>query len=88
MARVAVLEANDRHTQRKLDEMVETNKSMAANVQDIRDAVLSANLTELPKRVANLEKSRWISYGASGGIGGGTVYFLMKVLATLGIIKL
>lgn len=88
MSRIVALETNERHTERRMDAMASTFASMSDNLQDIRDAVLSANLSELPKRVANLEKSRWISYGASGGAGGGAMLILIKMLSALGVLKL
>lgn len=80
MARVAVLEANK--------EAVNTAIiSMSGDIREIRDVMIGANLADLPRRVSDLEKNKWIGHGVSATLGGSFGLGIFKILSLIGVFK-
>lgn len=64
MSRVSILEANDQHNQKHRDSVDKAVVDISKDIRDIRDVIIGSNLSELPKRISNLERWQWIRTGA------------------------
>lgn len=85
MTRVSILETKEMFSQKHIQALHETYVRTSEDIREMRDVIIGSNLADLPKRVENLEKSRWIGHGVAGSIGGGVGITIMKVLGFIGM---
>jgi len=86
MSRVSVLEEKDRYHEKHRENVDAAIVAMSKDIREIRDVLIESNPIELSKRIAALEKSRWIAQGVAGSIGGAIGFVIAKLGVLLGVV--